>query len=150
MTDYVEGFFKLKYDLAKLDLFEFGQGLSKNEYFILAHLIHLSKESNQPLTLGRLASDFQVSPPGMSRTVKCMVDKGLLIRQEDQEDRRVTYISVTQAGIQAWQETLNQIKKVMEGYLSQFSQAELDTFFDIGYRLIEMVAAKDNEKKKGE
>ena len=50
-----------------------------------------------PLTLGRLASLEQVTPPTVSKLVDKLVDRGLVEREVDPTDRRVCRVVVTPA-----------------------------------------------------
>jgi DNA-binding MarR family transcriptional regulator len=51
-----------------------------------------------PLSLGELAAAEQVRPPTMSRLVAALVDAGLLEREADPADGRVTRLLATAAG----------------------------------------------------
>lgn len=51
-----------------------------------------------PLTLGRLASLEQVTPPTVSKLVDKLEDRGLVEREFDPTDRRVCRVVVTPAG----------------------------------------------------
>ena len=53
-----------------------------------------------PITLGDLAAAEQVRPPSMTRLVKELEADGLIARQSDESDRRVTRISATPKGKQ--------------------------------------------------
>ena len=51
-----------------------------------------------PITLGALAAAEQVRPPTMTRLVGTMEDAGLVTRESDPADRRVTRIAATAKG----------------------------------------------------
>jgi DNA-binding MarR family transcriptional regulator len=51
-----------------------------------------------PLTLGELASAEQVRPPTMTRLVSALEDKGLVMREPDADDGRLTRIRATPRG----------------------------------------------------
>lgn len=55
-------------------------------------------ERHGPLPLGELAQREQVQPPTMTRIVGALEDAGLVRRQVDETDRRVTRVAVTAAG----------------------------------------------------
>ena len=48
-----------------------------------------------PVTLGQLAAAEQVRPPTMTRLVNGLETEGLVVRQADPADGRVTYIKAT-------------------------------------------------------
>ena len=51
-----------------------------------------------PLTLGELANAEQVRPPTMTRLVSALEDDGLVVREADADDKRLTRIRATQKG----------------------------------------------------
>ena len=51
-----------------------------------------------PLTLGELATAEQVRPPTMTRLVSALEDAGLVTREADPEDKRLTRIRATAKG----------------------------------------------------
>ena len=51
-----------------------------------------------PLTLGELANAEQVRPPTMTRLVSALEDAGLVAREADPEDKRLTRIRATAKG----------------------------------------------------
>ena len=51
-----------------------------------------------PLTLGELANAEQVRPPTMTRLVSALEDQGLVTREADADDKRLTRIRATQRG----------------------------------------------------
>lgn len=50
------------------------------------------------LTIGELAAEEKVQPPSMTRTVNCLVEKGLVQRESYESDKRVVVISLTKTG----------------------------------------------------
>ena len=50
-----------------------------------------------PLSIGDLAAAEKVQPPSMTRTVTCLVEKGLLRRDSDRGDKRLVVVSLTEA-----------------------------------------------------
>ena len=51
-----------------------------------------------PITLGQLAAAEQVAAPTVTRIVDKLVDRGLVTRHVDPDDRRVTRVRATTAG----------------------------------------------------
>ena len=51
-----------------------------------------------PLTLGELANAEQVRPPTMTRLVSALEDEGLVTREADPDDKRLTRIRATPKG----------------------------------------------------
>ena len=51
-----------------------------------------------PLTLGELAAVEQVQPPSMTKIVAKLEEQGLVVREPDASDRRVTRVRVSDEG----------------------------------------------------
>ena len=51
-----------------------------------------------PLTIGALAAHERVQPPSMTRTVGCLVDRGLVTRSDHPLDGRQVVVCITDAG----------------------------------------------------
>ena len=53
---------------------------------------------NGEKTIGELAAHEHVQPPSMTRTITCLVEAGLAVRKQDENDRRVVLVHLTDAG----------------------------------------------------
>lgn len=71
-----------------------GENISRPESFIL-----LSIKPGEMISSNELASRNRLSPSRTSRIVDNMIEKDLLLRSEDAEDRRFTNLSLTKAGV---------------------------------------------------
>ena len=72
--------------------FDAGNTIAPHHFSVLVRL------SEQPRTLGELASIEQVSPPSMSRTVTQLTDLGYVDRSPDADDGRLVRLSLTDEG----------------------------------------------------
>ena len=72
------------------------QGITPSQLSALATIDRLG-----PLTLGRLASVERVQPPSMTRIVGNLEEAGLVVRQVDDQDRRVARVIPTAEGRKA-------------------------------------------------
>ncbi len=79
---------------------ESATGLSPSQHSALA-VVH----ARGPLTLGELAEVEQVAPPTISKVVAKLEADGLLERQADPADKRVSLVQVTKAGAQLHDES---------------------------------------------
>jgi DNA-binding MarR family transcriptional regulator len=51
-----------------------------------------------PLTIGTLAAHEHVQPPSMTRTVSCLLDLGMVSREEHASDRRQVVVVLSEQG----------------------------------------------------
>lgn len=70
-----------------------GTGLSPSQVSVLTSI-----EVNDSLTLGELAAIEQVAPPSITKIVAKLEDDGLVARNVDAADRRITRVAVTAEG----------------------------------------------------
>ena len=80
-----------------------------------------------PLTLGALAAAEGVRPPTMTRIVTGLEEDGLLTRRGDPDDARLTRIAATARGRALLARGRARRAELLEGRLSELSDAELAT-----------------------
>jgi DNA-binding MarR family transcriptional regulator len=79
--------------------FESTQAVAPHQFSVMARL------EGTALTPRELAGIERVSPPSMTRTVAALVERGLVIRQDDPLDGRQVFISLTPQGLSLLKET---------------------------------------------
>ncbi|HOC14560.1 MAG TPA: MarR family transcriptional regulator [Propionicimonas sp.] len=66
---------------------------------IAPHLVSaMANLRHGPLTPGELAEVERISAPSMTRTVNCLVDKGLVAREDHPSDGRCKVLTLTASG----------------------------------------------------
>lgn len=80
-----------------------------------------SIERHGPMTLGHLAEHERVAPPSITKVVGTLVDRDLVDRVPDPDDRRITRVTVTPAG----QDLLDEVRQRKDLWLAA-RLAELD------------------------
>jgi DNA-binding MarR family transcriptional regulator len=98
---------------------EAATGLSPSQLSALA-VVH----ARGPLTLGELAEVEQVAPPTVSKVVAKLEADGLLERQVDPADKRVSLVQVTKAGAQLHDETKRRRTTWLTGRIRELSAEE--------------------------
>lgn len=74
-----------------------------------------SAERRGPLTMRDLCAAEQVQPPTMTRIVAALVEAGLVVREADDVDGRVTWVRVTREG----RRLLERSRRRKEAYLAK-------------------------------
>jgi DNA-binding MarR family transcriptional regulator len=88
-----------------------------------------------PLTLGELAAAEQVRPPTMTRIVRALEAKGLVVRASDAKDRRLVRLRATPLGVRTMQQGRARRIALLAGWLESLSPSELATLDDAVGRL---------------
>jgi DNA-binding MarR family transcriptional regulator len=103
--------------------------------------LHVLVAASQPegVTVHELAQALGTSPPTASGLVNRLADKGLVTRVEDDVDRRVRHIQLTEEG----QETLTALDSAYERLLAEMVELldvdELAAFRDNSQMMLDMV-----------
>jgi DNA-binding MarR family transcriptional regulator len=73
----------------------------------------LSQLKSGPLTPGELAEIERVAPPSMTRTVNCLVEKGLVARDDHPSDGRSKLLALTATG----RDALNRVARARDDWM---------------------------------
>ena len=80
-----------------------------------------------PMAPGALAEREHVRPPSMTRTIRCLVDEGLVERSPHPTDRRQVLVSVSERGVQIVKETRRRRDQWLSRRLASLTTAERHT-----------------------
>lgn len=121
--------------------------LSQREFMTLQCMKHYQERQSceKGLNVGMLAAMSDMSLPAMSRILKAVEEKGLVERTVDRENRRKTYVSLTEAGEkareEAWKLATDYVNRVVEA----MGEEKMSTFLTLWK---EMVDIMEGEIKK--
>ena len=99
--------------------------VSGEEETTLMQIGVLHQIQEQPITASELAKRRKVSLQSASVLVQGMVEKGLLIREPDPNDRRQFILQITDEGLAKAEAVKAQIVHYMEGFLEGLSTEEM-------------------------
>lgn len=86
--------------------------------------------------------------PGVTRTVKEMEQKGLLVKNASPDDGRVTYISITEAGRKLSQKYDAQYFSELSSYLDDISEEEADCMIDTIRKFYEIMCERSEHYER--
>ncbi len=89
-----------------------------------------SVERQGPLTMGDLCGAEQVQPPTMTRIVAALVEAGLVAREADPDDGRVTWVRVTTEGRRLLERSRQRKEAFLAQALASLDPRELETLGD--------------------
>lgn len=98
-----------------------GENITRPESFIL-----LSVKPGESISSNELAFRNRLSPSRISRIVDDMIEKDLLLRSEDSEDRRFTKLSLTKTGAKKHSAIMKLKDQCEHKIKSQLRKDELD------------------------
>lgn len=78
-------------------------------------------------SMGELAEKQQISRPAVSQAVEILVEKGLVVRQQDAQDRRYVQLELTENGTNLLEAVFRKNRRWMAEKMASLKQDELET-----------------------
>jgi len=100
-------------------------GMTNSEFLILAHLNENDKEKTQKL--GEIAA---ITSGTITYTVNKLLKQGYVTKLPDENDHRITWVSLTETGRAHYQTLFQQHKIYLDQLLNQFSDQEKLAFIE--------------------
>ncbi|MDC3417679.1 MarR family winged helix-turn-helix transcriptional regulator [Aquibacillus salsiterrae] len=82
----------------------------------------------QSCTSTDIAQEFSIGKSAVTAQVNRLVERELLHRKRDDEDRRIVYLSLTPSGVALMEEASERLYEVLGKILLNFDRAEVETF----------------------
>lgn len=101
-------------------------GLPWNQFILLNHFSHRPDEGK---TVTGVARAMQQQQPGITKTMKSMVDAGLLRIESDTEDGRIKHHYMTQLGQRRHKEAVNKLFPVVDDVFQNWTREDMATVF---------------------
>jgi DNA-binding MarR family transcriptional regulator len=102
---------------------ELDEDMTNDQYYLLRYI-----KKKMKCTSTELASMFGVNKSAITAMTNRLVKKGLIQRTRDQNDRRVVYLTLTERGDEWITETEEKIHKLVESFITKFSEKEIEAF----------------------
>ncbi|PKP24679.1 MAG: MarR family transcriptional regulator [Bacteroidetes bacterium HGW-Bacteroidetes-2] len=103
-------------------------------------LLSIDPEKGTPST--SLGPKMGMEATSLSRTLKAMEDRGLIIRKPNPEDGRGVLIYLTEFGKEKREYSRNHVLKFNEVVHHKVSEEKMNTFFEVMETINEMIANK--------
>lgn len=114
----------------------------------LTHLRVLAHTRRQPgCSLGDLARAREVSLPTMSKMISGLVDKGLLTREQDPENRRVVRIELTSEGERLYLAIVSRVRRRIAERLERLKPEERATTVQVLECLAALFASREEVRQ---
>lgn len=119
---------------------EIGDEITNDQHYILRH-IHLAGEC----TSSELAETFEVNKSAITAIINRMVDRGIIQRIRDEDDRRVVYLSLTKEGEKLYLDAQDRVRLLVESIITQFEEQEITSFLNTYEKLAQILIHKKEE-----
>ncbi|MBP2001193.1 DNA-binding MarR family transcriptional regulator [Paenibacillus shirakamiensis] len=138
---YINASFQVTKKLNSEILDAFGADITLEQFQIM-----YSIRAKGTATSTELADEFCVGKSSITAMITRLVDRGLIERTRDLQDRRIVYLSLTDEGTIVFHNAYNQVQSVVSSYLVHFSQEEIDAFIVTFEKLARIVGDGGQEK----
>lgn len=147
INDKFEELFKAMHQFHKLRLGDIMPDISGADFRTMRNI--MDKGEDGKITISELAKKTRVLPSAISRTLKRLEEKGYVERTVNKNDRRNTYVEITDRGREVAQEVREIMRDYGEAVLSKFDEEELsmlisylNNIYDIAKKEIEVRKVK--------
>lgn len=126
-----------------------GRDMTQNE-FIALNILHDYKKENkesQGIYVSTLSAVMRTSVSGISRMLRVMEDRGLIERSVDREDRRNTFVSITDQGESLRTEGMERVEKIFHTVSVRLGLDKVDYLIGLLTDFVEIMQ-EETEKLK--
>lgn len=148
MADPLETFLSITNRFHNLNVFTL-LPLARHDYMVLFTIRCLQKKYSGGLTVSAVAKEMHVVQPAVSRTLRSLEELGLIRRDVSREDRRNTYVTLTQEGQLTIEEADHVLEQFHQGIREQFAPEEMKQLILLMERLYEAAEIQLEKMKKG-
>ncbi|GAA0382362.1 MarR family winged helix-turn-helix transcriptional regulator [Bacillus horti] len=113
--------------------------LTKDQFFLLSIIC-----KDDRVTPSFLAQQLRVKPSAVTAMIDRLAKNEFVIRERDETDRRVIYITMSAKGREALKHAMETRDQVIAKYLSQFTEQEYKHFI-YGFQKLERLIKEDME-----
>lgn len=114
-------------------------GVTGSQFFVLKRIREYGR-----MTVSAAAEEIGVSLSAVTALVDRLVKAGLVTRSRDEDDRRLVWLKVTPQGEEVLEVCLAGRKQIMEKYLGQLAEEDLEQLVKIYEKLLMII--KQEEK----
>ena len=143
------GFLKTSIEFIRLDAFSsIIKDVSRSEFMLLAQAADYTCTHNGVhITVADAAEKLAVSSSAVSRTLGGLLEKDLVEREFDKNDRRNVRIVVNEKGRNVLDNFVNEAFMIIDQALKEFSEEETELMLELQSRFIRSLSKVVNERR---
>lgn len=130
MNDYERNLLEAFWKLKRLKPAEVLPGVNFFEFFVLFAVKSGRNRMKRPMKISEIAQALDVVPPAVSRTMKCLEQKQLIVREVDKEDRRNTYVMITKQGDEIVNQSEQIVKEILAAVYERMGGEKMQQFIE--------------------
>ena len=158
---FEERFVKLQCSVKKIHTENIPLCINNSEHITLASVFHLAigdDRTKNPVGIGvsmkTLASEINVSPAMVTKTITSLEKKGFVSRITDLDDRRGVKVCFTEKGYEMWETEHKRVRSLMESVFKRLGREKTEQFFSLSEEFLDVMydecqKLKEKNQKKG-
>lgn len=150
--DLLKQFQKTEERFRRMDLGMLHPGVTHGEYMVLSR-IHANSRQYGDICgahVSDIVRDLGIAPPGISRVLRSLESKGLVLRKSDQKDRRNTCVCLTDEGAQIRQTGHDKLKRFAQESVKRMGMERMQELILLWGQLADAMEEQLQNGKKGE
>ncbi|MGG6314035.1 MarR family winged helix-turn-helix transcriptional regulator [Paenibacillus macerans] len=121
-----------------------------SEVRLLFVLLHGLKKDERGVTVSELSTMMEVASPTVTPLIRSLEEHGLVLRYNDQEDRRVVRVKPTERGLEVVREAAKARSGQIQGLVDYLGQEKCLQLIELLEQVYEYVEMKLNRKRENE
>ncbi|WP_285769235.1 MarR family transcriptional regulator [Peribacillus sp. SI8-4] len=117
--------------------------LTNEQYYTLRFI-----EQQRLCTSTEISEAFYINKSAVTANINRLESKGLIEREQDQYDRRVFLLKLSEEGAALLHKTEHKIHKLVEGIMTKFEYEEIVTFLDTYEKLSRILIEMKNGQEE--
>ncbi|SHF20510.1 MarR family transcriptional regulator [Desulforamulus putei] len=116
------------------------EGLTQPQFFVLGLL------KNNPRTVTEIAEIMGVQPSAITAILDRMYKSGFILRERNEEDRRVVVVYITEKGKEVFAKAQKKRLDIITRYLGYLEREELEQLLNIYEKLAKILETEDAKR----
>lgn len=141
-----DDFFQIMHRMGKIKIADIFDNMTKMEFITLCQIEERSKNS-QKVKISDIAKCTQTHFSAVSRTINGLEQRGLVVRINDSEDRRTTYVEMTQLGRQQLAECQGVLDDFLFAVFERVGANDVSELKRIMSRIYDVTVEELNKRK---
>lgn len=134
----------------KLRFFDKIVNLSKSEFFLLDTIMRTKSQNDEKpkVTITNLAKKNCYTKPAASKMLSMMEDKGYIARLNDKQDKRLTYVTLTNEGERELKKAYKEFNEFSDMVFEKMGKEDTDEFIKLFKKLFFIIEEEIEERGK--
>ncbi|MFV0464796.1 MAG: MarR family winged helix-turn-helix transcriptional regulator [Lachnospiraceae bacterium] len=129
----------------KLNLTQILPQISHGEFAVLRTIINGKAESGRPIKVSYITEKLDTHAPSVSRNLKALEREGYIVRKVDPDNRRNTYVDVTDKGEALYVDTKNKMNDLLSDI---YARMGADSMEHLSQELLRFYTIAESEIEK--